>query len=108
MSSTTQCPADLQPVQDLLDRARQGDRVAVPALRGYLDANPGVWRSTSDLAQQTERALVQSLCGQDLLRAECMTRKLNDLKTELVGPNPTPVEKLVAARVALCWLQVHA
>src|SRR5262249_15538588 len=95
-------------VHGLLQRAKQGDRDAVPALRAYLDSNPQVWKSTSDLAQQTERAIVQSLCGPDLLRAECMTRKLDDLKFELIGSNPTPVKNLAAARAALCWLQVHA
>lgn len=36
-----------------------------------------------------------------------MRQKLVGLKAELQGPTPTPVERLLADRVGVCWLQVH-
>jgi hypothetical protein len=100
--------ADSQSIQTLVHRAQAGDQGSVIALRTYLDANPSVWQSAGDLAAQTEKVLIGIVSGSDLLRAECLARKLAALKVELTGPNPTPVEKLVVARIAIAWLQVHS
>ncbi len=29
------------------------------------------------------------------------------MKTELAGPKPSPLERLLVDRIAACWLQVH-
>jgi hypothetical protein len=97
-----------QSIQTLVQRAQAGDHGSVIALRSYLDANPAVWQSAGDLAAQTEKVLISIVSGSDLLRAECLIRKLEALKADLAGPNPTPVEKLVIARIAIAWLQVHS
>jgi hypothetical protein len=34
--------------------------------------------------------------------------KLELLRSELSGPNPTPVEKVLVERAIVCWLQVTA
>lgn len=107
-SNSFETPMDLPAIQSLLKRAQAGDREAVPALRTYLDGNPNIWRSVGDLAAQTEKAIIATLSGNDLLRAECLERKLAALKAELAGPTASPVEKLIAARAALSWLQVHS
>src|SRR5205085_2151017 len=36
-----------------------------------------------------------------------MIRKLELLRAELAGPNPTPLERLLVERVVACWLQVQ-
>jgi hypothetical protein len=100
--------ADPQSIQTLVQRAQAGDHSSVTALRTYLDANPSVWQSAGDLAAQTEKVLIGIVSSSDLLRAECLIRKLEALKADLAGPNPTPVEKLVIARIAIAWLQVHS
>ena len=107
MAQTTDLPIELHDVRDLLERAQRGDREAVPALRTYLDGNSQIWQSAGDLAAQTEQVLIGVVSGSDLLRAESLRRKLESLKAELSGPTPTPIERLVAARAALSWLQVH-
>jgi hypothetical protein len=35
-------------------------------------------------------------------------RKLELLRAELLGDNPTPVERILVERVVACWLQVQA
>jgi hypothetical protein len=50
---------------------------------------------------------VQLLCGPNLLLRESLTRKLEELRAELGGPSPSPLERLLVARVLACWLQVH-
>lgn len=92
---------DLREVQDLVHRAQEGDRDAVPALRAYPDAHPSIWQQVGDLAAETEQAPIRIVSGDDLTRAKCLTRKLAELKLQLVGATPTPVERLVAARIVL-------
>jgi hypothetical protein len=36
-----------------------------------------------------------------------MEQELDDLQADLAGPNPTPIEKLLAERASICWLIVH-
>ena len=31
---------------------------------------------------------------------------MNQLKQDIEGPNPTPLEKLLAQRIAVCWLEM--
>ena len=45
--------------------------------------------------------------GNDLLARESVGRRLAELKGEVGGPSPQPLEKLLAEEVALCWLGVH-
>ena len=45
--------------------------------------------------------------GNDLLARVSVGRRLADLKGEVGGPSPQPLEKLLAEEVALCWLGVH-
>jgi hypothetical protein len=38
---------------------------------------------------------------------EAVRRKLVAVKSELAGPDPTPLEQLLAERASICWLQVN-
>ena len=91
----------------LLQRAEQGDLSVLPALRKVLDANSAIWREYGDLARHAEVSLVHLAAGPNLLLAESLARRLAELKRELAGPSPGPLERLLAERVALCWLAVH-
>jgi hypothetical protein len=90
----------------LLERARQGDATILPALRKFLDETPALWRDYGDLAAQVRALWVQLASGQNLLLAESLTRQLAALMTEVAGASPSPTERLLAERVAICWLQV--
>jgi hypothetical protein len=91
----------------LLQRARAGDPSSPPALKAYLDANPGLWKQAGDLAAHAERACVGLIAGPDAVFAEALYRKAAALRAEVAGPDPSPLEELLAARVSACWLQVH-
>ena len=96
-----------EPLRDALERTRRGDREALPALRAALDTHPEIWLDYGDLADHAERAWSDLIAGPDLALAESLGRKVAALKVELAGPAPTPLERLLAARVAACWLQTH-
>jgi hypothetical protein len=48
-----------------------------------------------------------ALLCEDVLRTECLERKLADLRAEVAGPSPSPLERLLAERIVACWLQVQ-
>ena len=103
-------PHDVVPFEglaDLVGRARTGDRTALPLLRRYLDAHPEVWQRGGDLALHAQEVWLALLAGPDLFVAESVRRKLDDMKAELGGSNPTPLEALLVERILACWLQAH-
>src|SRR5690242_4848839 len=95
-------------LRSLVERAEQGDASALPGLHEALDRVPALWGQYADLAAAAERAWVGLAAGDNLMLAESLTRKLASLRAELAGPGePPPLERLLVARVAAGWLQVH-
>jgi hypothetical protein len=43
----------------------------------------------------------------DRLFWEALEAKLSILRSELLGPNPSAVERLLADRVLCCWMETH-
>ena len=105
-TSTAETEA-LERLQTLVKRAEQGDESALPTLRAALDANPWIWERYGDLAQQSQAAWLQLIAGPNLLLRESVERKAEQLRAELAGPGPSPLERLLVERVIACWLQVQ-
>ena len=93
-------------IEKLLARARSGDLRVVPRLRWMLDHNPEFCRRHGDLARHAELAWCMLVGGNDLLLTETLARQVATMKKEIAGPNPSPLEELLVARIAAGWLQV--
>ena len=92
----------------LLARAHEGDREALPQIREILHAVPSLARELMDPAEIAERSAAGLYAkGDDLLAQEVIPRVLGQMRSELEGENPTPLERLLADRVAATWLQVQ-
>src|SRR5262245_40894727 len=91
----------------LMDRAQTGDKTALPALRELLKDPAVVDALGGDLAKQAQLTLINKFSGQNLVFRESLTRKLDLLRDELAGPNPTPLERLLVERIVACWLHLH-
>jgi hypothetical protein len=100
-------PATRAELDALLKRARAGDKSTVPALRKLLQDPATVRVFGGDLAEQVEQSFVGGIARDDIAWREALTRKLELLRTELLGPSPSPVERLLVERVVACWLQVQ-
>jgi hypothetical protein len=103
-------PAPAPTKADLLalaDRTQSGDKSALPALRELLKDPTMVDTLGGNLARQAELTLIAKFSGKNLMYRESLPRKLQALRAELAGPCPTPVERLLAERVAACWLHLH-
>jgi hypothetical protein len=111
MSTTTTTASKqdeiLERLQRLVERAEQGDASVLGELRAALDRNTWVWERYGDLAQQSQAAWLLLIAGSNLMLQESTRRKAEQLKAELIGPGPSPLERLLVERVIACWLQTN-
>jgi len=60
-----------------------------------LDQVPKLWENSHVLAHQVERSWTNALSGHDLMSKEIIAREVQSLRSQLLGPQPTPLEKLL-------------
>jgi hypothetical protein len=94
-------------LQQILQRAMEGDRRVLPELAKVLDDQPSIWQTCGDLAAQAQASWINLAAGSDLLMAESLRRKQEAMRAELAGSDASPLEKLLVDRVVACWLQVN-
>ena len=96
-------------LRDLIERAQRGDQTAMPELRQLLDKSPQLWEQIGDLAKHVETAWIKLLAANDLLTQECLHREAERRRTELLGDEPTPIERHLIETIVASWLQLkHA
>jgi hypothetical protein len=98
--------AEIDHLDWLLQRARQGDEDVLPELRAWLDQS-AVWRQFGDLGRQARDAWLRLIAGNDLVLRESLLKKLCDLQRELTGGEATPIERLLVDRILANWLRLH-
>jgi hypothetical protein len=59
-----------------------------------------------NLARHAQVVLIEAYCGKDLLAKEALKRKIESMRTDLAGPNPAPLERLLVERVVSGWLHL--
>jgi hypothetical protein len=91
----------------MVKRANKGDKSALASVREMLKGPRGADIFGGDLARQAELSFIENAGGDQLVFKEALGRKLEILRDELAGPNPTPLERLLVERVVACWLQVQ-
>ncbi len=90
----------------LIDRAQDGDEDALPVLRKVLDEAPQIARFV-DLARNVERSLIEMMSGGDVFTQEAIPRNLEAMRKDIAGDNPSPLERLLADRIGVCWLELQ-
>jgi len=100
-------PTGADELRKFLKRARSGDEATLPAVRKLLENPAMVEQFGGDLARQAELSFVEAVAGKNLPWKEALARKLELMRAELAGPDPTPLERLLVERVVACWLQVQ-
>jgi hypothetical protein len=100
-------PPVVEDLNLLVQRARKGDETVLPQLREMLDTRPELWQYFGNVAAHAKEAWLRVISGDDLALKESTARKAEDLMRELAGPESTVIERLLAERATLCWLQIH-
>jgi hypothetical protein len=100
-------PPDLDPeLFALLERGMQGDLSCVPELRRALDEHPELVDQLGGVVQHIQRGLITRVAS-NLLVEEVLSYEVGQLRAELRATATTPIEKLLAERVAITWLDVN-
>ena len=99
--------AEAARINGLTRRAQDGDVGALAELRKVLDADPGWWQQTGNVAWQAENAWLKTYAGTDELAKEVVSRKMRALRRELRGPAPSLLEDLLVTRIVLNWLTLY-
>jgi len=101
-------PTDQAERVDVMQRAAAGDRAALPQMLAMFDeAASRFVEAFGNMATHVENSLISGAGGKDLTVKEGLSRKLAGIRKDLAGPDPTPIERLLAERAALCWLTVY-
>lgn len=94
-------------LQVVLNRARAGDYAVLPELKQVLDEDPSIWQRCYQLVSMTEQAWLDKIAEKNLLLSQSIRRHVEQLKRDLAGPSPSPLEQLLAERIVVCWLGVQ-
>ena len=105
-------PADvrerLDELRALSDRAKDGDVEAREELRHLLrSSGPQVIARASDVGRKAQHLLIESASGGDPLTHDALSGRLDMMREEIAGENPTPLEILLTERVVACWMLVQ-
>ena len=104
--SASELIGDKKKLMALVDRAQDGDTEVLPVLRKVLDEEPRI-AGFVNLARDVERAVVKRIAGDDVFTQEAMPRNLKAKRKEIAGENPSPLERLLAERITVCWLELQ-
>jgi len=92
----------------LSDKAESGDKGARRELRKALQkSSPEIVARASDFARRGQWVLADTIAGGEPLMEEALVARLDLMRVEVAGENPTPLEVLLTERVVSSWLVVE-
>jgi len=94
-------------LRGLVAKANMGDNTALTKLRETLDTHPEIWLTVGNLGSHAELAMIDLVSQGNLLMIESMRRHIAQLKVELLGANPSPLELLTVQRIVANWLHLQ-
>ena len=109
MNRALELPKDvserLKELKKLSEKAEGGDKEARRELRRAVKSSaPEVIARASDIARTGQRVLARTAAANDPLIEEALYAKLDAMKAEIAGEDPTPLEALLVERIVSCWM----
>src|SRR5579883_75345 len=100
-------PAGDAEAAEVFQKVRDGDPAAADRVRALIRERDWVdW--IGDVGRQATHQLIGRLAGGDPVFRAGLTEKAAALRDEVLGPDPTVLEQLLARRVVNGWLHTHA
>jgi hypothetical protein len=95
-------------LKELVKKAEKGNKKVMPEIREILEESPELAWRFMNLARLAERLFIDRMSkDKDLAAKEVMKRQLAAMREEIVGGNPSPLERLLAESVVATWLQIQ-
>jgi hypothetical protein len=98
----------IRELENLNEEAEAGDKEARKELRRKLHkASPKIVVECSDIAGRGQLVLAKTMAAGKPLMEEVILVRLNLIRAEVAGENPTPLEVLLTERIVFAWLFVE-
>jgi hypothetical protein len=94
-------------LKELSKLVAAGDAAALGELRRILDSNEAIWRQVGDVADVSQKILIEALSGDSAIMVEGSERHVAELKQSLLATCSSPLEAMAIQRVVCCWLLTH-
>jgi hypothetical protein len=98
-------------VTEVLQRAGEGDKAVLPLVKELFDRDRPECRKVleryGNIFHRACWTITDFAAGTNVAVREASIRKIKALRDELAGPNPTPLERILCERVALCWFDAN-
>jgi len=99
----------IRELEELSSRAEEGDAEAGQELRRAIrESAPEVIARCANIARNYRRMVADTAAGRDPLVKEAIVERARRMAGEIAGENSTPLEALLAERVASLWVLVEA
>ena len=98
----------LAALQTLSERVEAGDKSARKELRKALrESAPEVIFQASDIGRRGQWALIKTVAANDPLTEEALLARLDLLRAQVAGPDPSPLEVLLTERICSLWILIE-
>jgi hypothetical protein len=95
----------LDKLRGLSEKAEAGDRGAREELKqALLESSPAIITRASDVSRKSQPLIIAVAAGGDPLTEYALSVRLDMMRAELAGENPTPLEALLVERVVSAWI----
>ena len=95
----------LAKLEKLSDRVANGDKKARGELRRALrESGPEVVREASELARIGQLCLIKTATRGRTLAEEALVVRLEMMRSEIGGPDPSPLELLLVEKIVSAWI----
>src|SRR5215218_6959833 len=95
----------LAKLKELSNRAANGDKKARGELRRLLrESGPEVIREASEIARIGQQGLIKTAACGDTLAEEALIIRLDTMRSEIAGLDPSPLEALLAEKLVSAWI----
>ena len=95
----------LAKLEELSNRAADGDKSARGELRQVLrESGPEIVREALELARIGQLGLIKTAAGGEALAEEALVLRLDTMRCEIAGPDPSPLEFLLVEKIVSVWM----
>jgi len=96
-------------LRTLSQRVEDGDKEARRELRKVVrESTPEVISRASDIGRCGQWALIKTVAANDPLTEEALMARLDLMRAEVAGADPSPLEILLTERICSLWLLIEA
>ncbi|MEO2030625.1 MAG: hypothetical protein ABGZ35_00925 [Planctomycetaceae bacterium] len=97
----------LEQTAELIRRAKTGDPTALPEIRDLLKTAPSLFQALGDIAGNALVSWIRRYAGDDLIQAEAVGMRMDQLRDDLTESNDGPLEKLIVEQLLVTHIQTN-